>query len=173
MEDFRSTEANAVVLAEAETRLRDIQVNLWSLVGTELDGEDPWFYLRAYTAGLQEYVEALSFYHHLRHGGLVSWEQVSKATSSTDDVDRAPTVLVPRADYMLGVADLTGEVMRQAVNSAGFGNTKMCFQLLTFLQVGQACISSRFPKTNEPLESLPSRNIYENRHSQAFFGRFR
>ena len=135
MDDFRSTEANAAVLAEAETRLRDIGRDLWSLVGTELDGEDPWFYLRAYTAGLQEYVEALSFHHHLTHGGLVSWEQVSKATNSNDS-SSAFGVLVPRADYMLGVADLTGEVMRQAVNSAGFGNTKMCFQLLTFLQVG-------------------------------------
>ena len=30
--------------------------------------------------------------------------------------------------------DLTGEVMRQAINSAGAGNTKTCFRLLTFLQ---------------------------------------
>ena len=138
VDDFRSTEANAAVLAEAEARLRDIGRDLWSLVGTELDGEDPWFYLRAYTAGLQEYVEALSFHHHLTHGGLVTWEHVSKATNSMDDDDNSSGVLVPRADYMLGVADLTGEVMRQAVNSAGFGNTKMCFQLLTFLQVGGA-----------------------------------
>ena len=32
------------------------------------------------------------------------------------------------------ILDLTGEVMRQAVNSAGAGNTKACFRLLTFLQ---------------------------------------
>ena len=25
--------------------------------------------------GLQEYVEALSFYHHLKHGEMISWDQ--------------------------------------------------------------------------------------------------
>ena len=125
------------------------------MIGTELEGEDPWFYLRAYTAGLQEYVEALSFYHHLKFGELISWEEVGQSTKNsttgntvetdsenpTDSVPVDPTkdnkeevifgeVLVPRADYMLGVADLTGEVMRQAVNSAGAGNARMCFQLL-------------------------------------------
>ena len=130
VDDFRATESNAAVLAEAEARLKDVQANLWTLVATELEGEDPWFYLRAYTAGLQEYVEAVSFYHHLRHGGLVSWDEVSR------DVVGASDVLVPRADYMLGIADLTGEVMCQSVNLARFSNTKMCFELLKFLQVG-------------------------------------
>jgi len=159
VDDFRETEANSAVLDEAETRLRDVQLTLWKMIGTELEGEDPWFYLRAYTAGLQEYVEALSFYHHLKFGELISWEEVGQATkNSTKDIKvetdtESPTysvpvdptkdskeeeilgeVLVPRADYMLGVADLTGEVMRQAVNSAGAGNARMCFQLLQFLQ---------------------------------------
>merc|ERR1712029_381326 len=178
VEDFRGTEGNTAILDEAETRLPEVETNLWKLVGSELRGEDPWFYLRAYTAGLQEYVEALSFYHHLRFGKLVTWQQVTSATNSKvnqpcqpkkvhveskeeEDVEESKTeaeeggkggeeaceekdvqgedgcdskVLVPRADYMLGVADLTGEVMRQAVNSAGAGNARMCFNLLNFLQ---------------------------------------
>ena len=46
------------------------------MVAHELADEDPWFYLRAYTAGLQEYVEALSFFHHLKNGGLISLKEV-------------------------------------------------------------------------------------------------
>ena len=163
VEDFRGTEQNVGILDEAEARLSEVESNLWKMIGSELRGEDPWFYLRAYTAGLQEYVEALSFYHHLRYGKLVTWQQVSRATNSavgrkktTPDVEQLKLedeadvteatggekgeeedcceVLVPRADYMLGVADLTGEVMRQAVNSAGAGNARMCFNLLNFLQ---------------------------------------
>ena len=53
-------------------------------------------------------------------------------------------VLVPRADYMLGVADLTGEVMRQAVNSAGAGNARMCFQLLQVWSLILCCVCFLF-----------------------------
>ena len=33
---------------------------------------------RAYTAGLQEYIEAFSFYHYLCYDNLVTWETVQK-----------------------------------------------------------------------------------------------
>merc|ERR1712037_840937 len=42
----------------------------------ELKGEDHFRFLRAYTAGLQEYIEALSFYHYLCYGRLIQWKEV-------------------------------------------------------------------------------------------------
>eukprot|EP00095_Tigriopus_kingsejongensis_P003252 maker-scaffold69_size418775-snap-gene-2.25 protein:Tk03252 transcript:maker-scaffold69_size418775-snap-gene-2.25-mRNA-1 annotation:"translin-associated protein x" len=194
------------VLGEAEAKLSDIQKNYWFNVARELVNEDPYKFLRAYTNGLQEYIEALSFHHYICHNELISWDKVkeslkfklrirskksaapppavkpedapaqseepsveSEPTQETDDPPKvavpeekspepknndpgtgnleAPTgdhphpapeyedfqVLVPRTDFVLGLADLTGEVMRQAINFIGLGNTDACFDLLEFL----------------------------------------
>ena len=43
------------------------------------------------------------------------------------------SVCVPKTDFVLGLADLTGEVMRQAINCVGLGNISVCFDLLDFL----------------------------------------
>ena len=46
-------------------------------------------------------------------------------------------VNIPHTDYIIGLADLTGELgrrlMRDAINSAAAGNTKTCFSLLNLL----------------------------------------
>ena len=42
-------------------------------------------------------------------------------------------MVAPRTDFILGLADLTGEVMRQAINSVGPGHISVCFDLLNFL----------------------------------------
>jgi len=54
-----------------------------------------------------------------------------------DDGDRGERrqveVCVPQSEFVLGLADLTGEVMRQAINMVGIGETAACFTLLRFL----------------------------------------
>merc|ERR1719412_3410688 len=40
------------------------------------------------------------------------------------------SVCVPRTDFVLGLADLTGEVMRQAINGVGLGNVAGGFVML-------------------------------------------
>jgi len=42
-------------------------------------------------------------------------------------------VTLPKTEFILGLADLTGEVMRQAINLVGAGETDACFRLLRFL----------------------------------------
>ena len=46
-------------------------------VARELRAEDHYQYLRAYSAGLQEWVEALSFYDFLRNNNISSFAFVS------------------------------------------------------------------------------------------------
>lgn len=82
-----------------------------------------------YWTGLQEYIEAVSFYHYLKSKTLVSLEQVqSDLTFTVQSDDTEPSqektfsVHVPPSEYMLGLADLTGELMRFAINSVGSGN---------------------------------------------------
>ena len=42
---------------------------------------------------------------------------------------------VPPSEYMLGVADLTGELMRMAITSVGKGDLDLPFELCKFLRV--------------------------------------
>jgi predicted translin family RNA/ssDNA-binding protein len=42
-------------------------------------------------------------------------------------------VTVPQTEFFLGLADLTGEVMRQAINMVGLGDVDACFELADFL----------------------------------------
>jgi len=48
--------------------------------------------------------------------------------------DSVISVLVPPAEYILGVADLTGEMMRRAINSVGDGELDRPFEICTSLQ---------------------------------------
>merc|ERR1719466_749439 len=58
-------------------------------------------------------------------------------------------VTVPQSEYILGLADLTGELMRNAINSLGSGNMDVCFVLLDILQ-NMSEGFSRLPKHEAP-----------------------
>ncbi|WAR20029.1 TSNAX-like protein [Mya arenaria] len=111
---------------------------------------------------LQEYIEALTFLFFLKNNHLISLEDVQKRLTFTDTppVDdsqsegasqapvetdstadqsnpselKALTVWVPTSEYVLGIADLTGEMMRRAINSVGDGDLTRPFEICTFLQ---------------------------------------
>lgn len=65
--------------------------------------------------GLEEFIEALSFYHYLKTTKLITLQEVQ---------ERFRDVLkVPIHRYLLGLSDLTGELMRFATNAVGQGDT--------------------------------------------------
>lgn len=55
----------------------------------ELHGDRFWRYQRQVSAGLQEYIEALSFAHYLETGRLVSFDEVQRELSD----ERGPVCL--------------------------------------------------------------------------------
>ena len=114
--------------------------------------------MRAYSAGLQEWIEALSFYHFLRNNKIISYEEVSmqlqfeesnlsNTNVNAENSSHAPTdqdteskeepteesenqteplsVTIPPSEFILGIADLTGELMRNAINALGAGNMEV------------------------------------------------
>lgn len=141
-------EQDSAVLDEAQEKLDLIVKNKFYLIAKELLNEDPFQFLRAYSPGLQEYIEALSLHHYLKHRKLVELAYIEKQLSfsnSEDDndlpADKTKTdnsdiinVNIPPIEYLLGVADLTGEVMRLAVNSVGAGNLQTPFEVCKFLR---------------------------------------
>jgi len=193
---IKSDDDKMVVLEEAEGRLTDMKGKLWYALAKELKGEDHYQFIKAYSAGLQEWVEALSFYYYLSYDKLIKFQEVENELifeereelrmksedykkldledgkqsdkgenlkEGTKDVEEEEgpiikkesnevvatqfdevslsgepssiiSVTVPQSEYILGLADLTGELMRNAINSLGSGHMDVCFTLLDILQ---------------------------------------
>ncbi|XP_077865847.1 translin-associated protein X-like [Saccoglossus kowalevskii] len=73
------------VISEALTKINDITERCLKKIAIELEDEDPYMFLRAYTAGLQEYIEAVTFFHYLQTGKLMSLNEFQKSLTFTVD----------------------------------------------------------------------------------------
>ncbi|KAK7694361.1 hypothetical protein QCA50_001547 [Cerrena zonata] len=110
-QDDRKRAARAVI--KGRDKLKEIQ-NMFAGFSHEVKGDRFWRYQRAVSPGLQEYIEALSFTHYLDTGRLVSYDEVQKSLSDNEGNQYFP---LPLEDYLLGLSDLTGELMRFAISS--------------------------------------------------------
>lgn len=125
------------ILKESDVKLDMVRQKI-AQIAEELRGEDIYQFHRAFTAGIQEYVEAVSFQYYIRHRTLISLEEINARLvfTKTDTVDSKEgiTFQVIPSDYLLGVADLTGELMRMCIGSVGNGDIDTPFQLSQFLR---------------------------------------
>jgi len=55
-------------------------------------------------------------------------------SDSADESAEEMSVHIPPMEYMLGIGDLTGELMRVAINSIGIGDIEKPFELCSFLR---------------------------------------
>nr|XP_032804064.1 translin-associated protein X [Petromyzon marinus] len=106
------------LLLESESKLSAVRQKVRS-IALELQGENMYQYLRAFTAGLQEYVEAVSFRHFLSTQTLITREEVNQQLVFPGEP--SVSLEITLTDYILGVADLTGELMRLCIASVGGG----------------------------------------------------
>lgn len=93
-------------------KLKEVQEIYKNMQG-ELESERFWRYQRQVSPGLQEYIEALAYAHYLEHEALISFEDVQRTISREDG---SPYFPLTTSDYLLGVSDLTGELMRLAIS---------------------------------------------------------
>lgn len=140
-------------LSDALVRLNSLCTNSFASIAKELEGRDPYQYARAFSAGLQEFVEAFTYYDYLCNDSIMDWtdiqkkltyalelEDSSEATATETDNCSAPaatkelTCLVQPVEFMLGLADLSGEVMRKCINSLGSGDIDTCRKACNFIQ---------------------------------------
>ena len=70
---------------------------------------------------MQEYIEALSYFTFITTGKLIGWETICEIFSfkigvskieDSEEPDRETKLLLPLSDFILGIQDMTGEVMR-------------------------------------------------------------
>ncbi|XP_078398103.1 translin-associated protein X isoform X1 [Cetorhinus maximus] len=140
------------LLNESEGKFGDVRLKIQQ-ISQELIGEDTCQFHRAFSPGLQEYVEAISFQHFIRTRSLISLEEINRhlvfapkkgeaensedlALSDSQDGKQKQLLClqVTPTDYLLGVADLTGELMRMCITSVGNGDIETPFEVSQFLR---------------------------------------
>lgn len=102
------SEIPAKIASETHDRAAVIQIQ-FELIAADLAGINAWRYQRQISGGIQEYMEAISFEHYLRHQTLFTLEEASKALPDT--------IALTGDDYILGIFDLVGELMRFAITT--------------------------------------------------------
>jgi predicted translin family RNA/ssDNA-binding protein len=71
------------------------------------------YYSPTYKMAVQEFVEALAYYHFVKENKLPTHNELE----------------VDSEGYLLGICDLTGELVRKAIDSAIKGNTEMALKI--------------------------------------------
>lgn len=136
------------IFNEADLRLNQLIEKSFKGIALELEGYDPYLYLRAYTAGLQEFIEALLYYQFLRFGEIQPSQNLCekfkymvpilpKGTDNTEVMEianREVVMVIPLTEFFLGMADFTGELMRRCINNLGSGNIDDCFRICNYVK---------------------------------------
>jgi len=81
----------------------------------DLQGLNSYRYQRQITGGNQEFMEALTFQHYLETQELISYDESVKRLAQLGG-DGGPVLLTP-SDYILGVFDMVGELMRFSITA--------------------------------------------------------
>ncbi|KAK6438327.1 hypothetical protein LTR95_005466 [Oleoguttula sp. CCFEE 5521] len=98
----------------------DITTKL-TLIAPDLQGQNADRYARQISSGLQEYIEAASFQYYLETGTLLTYTTAASNVRDlcTDDAK----VELGYEDYILGLYDFTGEVMKFGITAMAISGT--------------------------------------------------
>ncbi|CAI8608593.1 unnamed protein product [Vicia faba] len=128
------------VLEKAEKDLAAVTNQYVSRLVKELQGTDFWKLRRAYSPGIQEYVEAATFCSFCKNGTLLKLDEINDTLLPLSDPSLQP-LQINILDYLLGLADLTGELMRLAIDDNSDMKTKMDVMLQSVMKIENACFS--------------------------------
>ncbi|KAH0433929.1 hypothetical protein IEQ34_026921 [Dendrobium chrysotoxum] len=121
------------VLSKAEKDLAAVTDQFMSRLVKELKGNDFWKLRRAYTFAVQEYVEAATFCRFCRNGSLLDLKEINDTILQLSDQYDEP-LQINALDYLLGLADLTGELMRLAIGRISDGEVEYAEKICRFVQ---------------------------------------
>lgn len=96
------------VRKENDPRILTIQ-GLYDSIAPDLQGINAWRYQRQISSGVQEYIEATSFQHYLETQQLITLEEAQ--------VTIPGGIVLTEQDYLLGLFDLVGEMMKFAITN--------------------------------------------------------
>lgn len=97
-------------------------------VSRDLQGLNAHRYARQISGACQEYIEAASFEHYLTTATILSYDEAATQMKRLDPEGRG--VELSHEDYLLGIYDMTGELMKFAITAmatSGSLPTITCF----------------------------------------------
>ncbi|OMO93603.1 Multi antimicrobial extrusion protein [Corchorus capsularis] len=121
------------VLEKAEKDLAAVTDQHISRLVKELQGTDFWKLRRAYSPGVQEYVEAATFFKFCQTGTLLNLDEINASILPLSDPSLEP-LQINLLDYLLGLADLTGELMRLAIGRISDGEVEFAKRICQFVR---------------------------------------
>ncbi|MBW3022617.1 hypothetical protein KY308_00750 [Candidatus Woesearchaeota archaeon] len=101
---------------EAETLIAEIKKELQNL-NKHTENHPELAYSPSYKAAVQEYVEAIAYYDFVKNKKLPTKKELGVDVES----------------YLMGICDLTGELVRKAINSAIKQDYKLAFEINDFV----------------------------------------
>ncbi|KAJ9099779.1 hypothetical protein QFC21_003777 [Naganishia friedmannii] len=154
-ENFRTTLDDQVPLNRAEQRERTLaeadekvdEILAWLRKCRDdlvKGGVSYWAYARNISPGIQEFIEAISLLHYLRHASLITPEEVDERIRESKS-DPRPIVPISAEDYALGISDLTGELMRYATNCSSTGDHETALHACAFVRDMKAGLDTAQP----------------------------
>jgi predicted translin family RNA/ssDNA-binding protein len=119
------------IFNEAEEKFNLIMHSLWNTVNTTIPTMSSFYrYHSAFSNGMQEYIEARSFWYFLKTKQLCSRQQLLHHFHSAGLVH----IHVTLEDYVAGIADMSGEIMRRAVSLLSPSQDEEVWKLCDFLR---------------------------------------
>ena len=138
---LNSKESCLKSISEAREKLESAGGLLLSKIWAELHGVPQDLHRRACSPGIQEFVEAIALLHFVEMKSLVSRDACNAFIQTAIGQQQSESVAVKHDqfcisvdDYVLGVGDVSGEVMRLAINSASKGDCEAPFQICAFVR---------------------------------------
>lgn len=120
--NLSSKDSCAAALAEADKQLDATAGGVLRSLAEELRSVEARRYSSAYSPGMQEWVEARTLYQFVASRTLPGPAALDEYLRFDDGESQQLSLDLWPVDYLLGVADLGGELMRLAINSAASGN---------------------------------------------------
>ncbi|KAI9363203.1 Translin [Pilaira anomala] len=97
---------------EADKKQQEI-ILLFKKLANDIQGLNYHRYAKSFSGAFEEFIEAIAFHHFLLHQTVITKDQVDDYFKDKETGEQ--WVPVRDQDYILGLADFTGELMRYAI----------------------------------------------------------
>ncbi|KAI9469706.1 MAG: Translin [Benjaminiella poitrasii] len=139
---------------EADQKQAEI-IQLFKKLAEDIQGLNYFRYSKSFSGGFEEFIEGVAFYHFLMHQTVIRKDQVDDFFKNEDGT---MWIKVTINDYILGLADFTGELMRHAiyvVSTGKYDQAMVICKLLRKIDTDFELIASTYlPQLNKKLSTL-------------------
>lgn len=146
------------VLGKAEKDLKAVTDQHLARLLKELNGTDFWKLRRAFSPGVQEFIEAATFCRFCKTGTLLKLEELNAGLLSLGDPSIEP-LQINILDYLLGLADLTGELMRLAMGRISEGELEFARNICEFVRDIYRELTLVVPKMDDNTDMLKKMDV--------------